>query len=133
MSARLVVLGADDGQRQVWCDKLRAFGWTVTDTNDVQSAIDLAFKHKPHVIVIAAELPDAGGYHFIRAMRSAVEHDVKIVGIARGELSPELSTAGFDVIVTEPVDFVALQRSIELGDDRDERLPTMRMPSLKPE
>src|SRR5687767_6236960 len=104
MSASLVVLCIDDAKRRTWCDKLRALGWLVTDAKDVQSAIDLAFAHQPQVVVVSVDLTDAVGYHFIRAMRSGIEHDVKIVGIT-DVLSPTLSTAGFDLIATEPVDF----------------------------
>ena len=132
MSAPIVVVGADDEKRRVWCEALGAFGWRVYAARDIQAAIDLAQRQQPRVIISAVTLPSASGMHFIRSLRSVVEQDVKVFGIAEAEqLAAALSAGGFDLIVAEPVDFASLQKSIEAAhDDHAERRPTTKLPRL---
>ena len=129
-----LVLTAHDEDRARWCDQLRARGWTVYDAADIQSAIDVAVRHHPVVVVTAVALPNLTGLHFVRTLRGVVEHDVKIVGVADAtQRSPELRAGGFDLIVSEPIDFASLQRTIAItDDDGDERKATTKIPAFKP-
>jgi DNA-binding response OmpR family regulator len=120
--SRLVVLGADEQ----WSEQLRARGWTTHHARDVAAAIDLALSHQPQVVVVAAD--DIGSFHFVRSLRGAVDHDLKIVAVA-SQISLELGAAGFDVIVPAPVDFDTLQLSIAVTEDYEgERRATTRIP-----
>ena len=132
MPATLLVLCADDEERQSWRAQLAAFGWQIYEAREIQAAVALAQTQQPRVVVTAVALPSGAGSHFVRALRSVVEHDVKIVGIAEtAELASALTDGGFDLVVTRPVDFAALQGSISVADDHEERKLTTRLPRLK--
>ena len=132
MAATLLVLNADDEERRSCCAQLAGFGWRIYEAREIQAAVALAQQFQPRVVVTAVALPSGSGFHFVRALRTVVEHDVKIVGIAEAsELASALTDGGFDLVVTRPVDFAALQGSISVADDHEERKPTTRLPRLK--
>ena len=132
MAATLIVLCSDDEERRSWCAQLAAFGWRIYEAREIQAAIALAQTQQPHVVVTAVALPSGSGSHFVRALRSVVEHDVKIVGIAEAaDLASALTDGGFDLVVTRPVDFAALQSSISVAEDHEDKKLTTRLPRLK--
>jgi len=130
MSTRLVLLGADDELRDLWRDELVARGHTVHAAHDLTAAIKLAQQHQPRVVLTTVRLPNLNGFHFVRSLRSVVDDDVKIIGVTEA-VTPELSTGGFDLIVTQPIDFRALETTLSaFGDDPGEHKRTTRMRPL---
>ena len=126
MPGNIVVISADDASRQLWREQLEARGWKVGEARDARSAMNLVMREQPHVIVTAVQLPDASRQHFVRGLRSAVDHDVKVIGV--GRLSGDARYAGFDLLVQVPIDFDSLHRAIARHDnDLDDRRPTQKI------
>jgi DNA-binding response OmpR family regulator len=131
MFAKAILIINDADLLARWRAELDPRGWTVFVASDVSSAIDLAIRQQPHVFIIS--LSDISGHHLLRTLRSAVEHDVKVVGILDRESEPDsLKAAGFDVLVERSTDFDVLHRSLAVDEDDTERRPTTSMPALKP-
>lgn len=114
-----------------WTSELQQDGGDVHSARDVRSAIDLAIRCQPHVIVAQIPLPDAVGYHFVRTLRGTVEHDVRLIGIRRADvqLDADANAAGFDWIFDDSVDLAALIDSFTIADE--DKRPTEQMPPLK--
>ncbi len=128
---RVVVLCADQVARDAWRLELQARGWDASATHDIKSAIDAAIRIQPQAIVTTVQLPDLTGYHFVRTLRSVIEHDIKVVGV--GESSPETADAGFDHFVEMPLDFDAVGEMIAVvANDPQERLRTKELQRIDP-
>ena len=123
----MVVVVSDAALGARWRDELERRGWKVFVASALKHAIDLVIKHRPSVIATQAPLPDATGFHYVRTLRGAVEHDVKVVAIAGTTRPPELHGAGFDIIVDEDVVFDLLHGALYTSDDRDARRPTSKI------
>ena len=133
MLGNIVVISADDASRKLWREQLEARGWKVGEARDARSAMSLVMREQPQVIVTAVQLPDASRHHFVRGLRSAVDHDVKMIGV--GALSGDARYAGFDLLVQAPIDFDSLHRAIARSNDNDldDRRPTRKIRVKKPD
>lgn len=89
-------------------------GWDVTTAEDLRSAIDMAMRHQPHVIVTELLLPDVQSLQFVRALRSAVEHDIQVVALTRANavVLEQARHEGFDLAVAKPMDIDELDRHV---------------------
>ena len=127
--SKLLLVAVDPASHGDWRDHLQPSDWTVFEAADIRSAIELAIRHQPHLIITEMQLPDASGYSFLRTLRTAVDNDVKIVGIANTPDAAEQGrTAGFDLIIDAPVDFDALEDLVARADvDPAEKKPTRRI------
>ena len=111
---RMVLVDEDDDLRRTMCDSFRLHGWGVSEARNLRSAIDAALTAQPHVIVTELLLPGAREYHFVRALRSSVEHDLVIVGVTRSSPNKfaDAKLAGFDMVFEKPIDIAHVHRSI---------------------
>jgi CheY-like chemotaxis protein len=126
-----VVLCADQVSRHAWQLELEARGWQASAATDIKSAIDAAIRFQPQAIVTTVQLPDLTGYHFVRTLRSVIEHDIKVVGV--GQSSPDTADAGFDHFVEPPLDFDAVGELIAVAtNDPQERLRTKELQRIDP-
>jgi DNA-binding response OmpR family regulator len=82
---------------------LRARSWEVDVAGTVQAAIECAIRSQPEAVVTELTLPDVKAHHFARTMRSCVEHDLVVVGVAH---APDaLATdAGCDAVFAKPIE-----------------------------
>lgn len=103
---RLLIIDPSADDRRTFAAGLRALGWNVITAADLKTAVDLAIAHQPDVIVSELALPDVKGFHFVRALRGAVDHDVRVIGMT-GSLDARAAAAeqaGFDHVYAKPVD-----------------------------
>ena len=102
----LLLVEEDDDLRGATAELFRRLGWSVMSAFDLRSAVELALRLKPTVIVTEAVLPDVRGYNFVRTLRGAVEHDIKLVALTRLPVDAfdELRAAGFDLVFGKPID-----------------------------
>lgn len=134
-SKRILLVDGDREARDAAGDSFRRRGWETHFAHDVRSATDVAIKVQPHVILTELSVSGATEYHFLRQFRSAVEHDVVIIGVARvpqAECEQALA-AGFDAIVEQPIDVAQIDQSISVvlpGDVANERRATIKMQRL---
>ena len=91
-----------------------ARGWGVATAEDLRSAIDMAMREQPHVIVTELLLPDVQSLQFSRALRSAVEHDIQLVALTRAgaEVFEQARREGFDLAFAKPLDIDEIDRHV---------------------
>ena len=111
---RMLLVYQDDEPRRAMAGDFRALGWTVGEARDVRSAMEAAHDAHPHVILTGLQLPDADGFHFVRSFRSAVDHDVVLVGITRlpVHLCHDGKIAGLDMLFATPLDIDEVHRAL---------------------
>ena len=110
----MLIVDDDDVSRRASALMFQARGWGVEIARDLRSAIDVALRQQPHVIVTELLLPDVNGLQFARALRSAVEDDIQIIALTRAgrALFERASHEGFDLAFAKPLDIDDLDRHV---------------------
>ena len=105
-SQRVLIVDDDEVSRRVTALMFQARGWSVETAQDLRTAIDMAIRQQPNVIVTELLLPDVHGLQFVRALRSTVEHDIQIVALTRAAVSvlEQARKEGFDLAFAKPLD-----------------------------
>lgn len=84
----------------------------MVSASNFRSALDLAAEHQPHVIVTEVTLVDARGPHFVRALKTVVDHDVRVIAVT--DVPVELiPPRAFDMFFAKPADLDAVSDYIE--------------------
>jgi DNA-binding response OmpR family regulator len=111
---RVLVVGLASGERTAVVAALRAAGCHVVTARDLRSAVEAATRQQPRVVVTELELPDVRGFQFARSLRTAIDHDVTLVGVTNmlAERFEVVRRAGFDLVLTTPVDADALAAQV---------------------
>lgn len=109
---KLCVLLVDDdlAARDTLMHGLRERDWTVIVAENARDAIVRAADAQPDAIVSELVLTYATEYHFARALKTMVDHDVPLIGVtgASVEQFARAREAGFDVVLGKPVDAATL-------------------------
>jgi DNA-binding response OmpR family regulator len=107
---RVLLIDDNDDQRGALATALRQRGWHVDTARTGRVGLDLAARNAPDVVLTELILPDTRGYQFARALRGAIEGDVRVIALTR--LPPQLHAyalaAGFDHVEPKPVDLDTL-------------------------
>lgn len=92
-------------------DHFRARGWNVVSATTVPEALDLAMSEQPSAIITDLFMPDVDPRHFVRAIRSMVDHDVRIIATAAQSVGmfERARRAGADIVLPKPIDIQAVE------------------------
>jgi CheY-like chemotaxis protein len=118
MSTPANILVVDDDPEIVAMLSMRLTkrGYKVTTANDGHTAIELAKKHLPDIVLLDVMMPGKSGWEVARALKQdPATHAVKIVMVsAIGEKTNEITAPiyGADAHVDKPFEFEALERVI---------------------
>jgi len=97
------------------CVELAAYfqarGWQVACAADMKGAIEIAMAIQPDAIITELELRDVHGLHFVRALRSAVEHDIVILGVTT--LPERVGAPGFERVFVKPAPASELEAALD--------------------
>ena len=133
MYSSMLVVAADNELRRIWIDGFRGRGWTVYEAHDLRSAIAAAIQSQPYVVITTVELPGTVGFHYLRSIRTTVEHDVKIVGVVtNAATSGDLRGADFDIVLQAPLNIDEIHLVIAPKSELDDRATTSMPPLKKP-
>lgn len=95
---------------------LEALGHEITVAHDGPSALELARRHEPHVILLDIGLPGLDGYRVAEALRRepafAKVKLIAVSGYGQAEDQKRAHDAGFDLHLVKPVDFGTLVTAI---------------------
>lgn len=107
---QLLVVDPVDETRRAVVDHYDRQGWTVREASTIRQAIDAALDQQPDVMIVEFNMPSVNPRHLFRTLRSSVEHDVVIVGVATPSpvLSDQVRDAAADVVMRKPVDLSAI-------------------------
>ena len=101
----------------IWSIYLRASGYRVSTAGDGLTAIELAERLRPDLIVLDLELPGISGFGAAQALRSnPATRDTPLMaatGYSHQSQLTKAREAGFDRIVVKPLDPDMLVREIE--------------------
>ena len=107
----------------VWSIYLKAMGCHVSTAADGQSAVALAERVLPDVIVLDLELPGISGFEAARRLRrNPLTHDIPLIaatGYSHARQITMAYEAGFDRVTVKPLDPDVLVEEIERLLDSD--------------
>jgi two-component system cell cycle response regulator len=129
MSRRILVVEADPANRELMAYLLSAFGHTVMEASDAETAADYARRTAPELMLCAVALDDFDRCDALRRLRAddafaRVPFVAVTTAVMAGDRDRVLA-AGFDGYITMPIDpatFVSdverfLEAKAEHGDD----------------
>ena len=115
--ASILVVDDDPEIVTMLSTRLTKRGYKVSTANDGTSALALAKREKPDVVLLDVMMPGKSGWEVARALKQdPVTEHVKIVMVtAIGEKTNELTAPiyGADAHVDKPFEFEALERVIK--------------------
>ncbi len=115
---RRVVLVADDNEasRELVREILDGTGLEIIEAPDGQHALELIRVRRPDLVLLDIQMPGAGGYDVIRALRGDPElHGVRVVALTAYAMPADRDkalAAGFDGYLAKPVDPDTLRREV---------------------
>lgn len=101
-------------------DHYDAQGWRVRDAATTREAIDIALEQQPDVMIVEFNMPQVDPRHLFRTLRSSVDHDVIIVGVATPSplLAEQARQASADVVLPKPIDLNAIDAVVSSAKSR---------------
>jgi CheY-like chemotaxis protein len=118
-SKDLTVLVVEDGEdtRLFMRLELESFGFIVFEAADGRSAVEVALREHPDVILMDLTLPLMDGFAAAKLIRESRElKDVPIIAVTAHQETDFRSGArdsGFDAYVTKPIDIAWLKELID--------------------
>jgi len=108
---RVTVLNVDDHEPMLFARSaiFRAEGYHVIEAQDGRTALDLARRHRPHVMLLDVHLPDINGIEICQRIKTDPETSaIKVVQLSATTKSPRdqlygLEVGGADIFLTEPL------------------------------
>lgn len=104
-AARLLVVEDDPTLRELLAASLRFAGFDVATATDGRSALDVAQRQAPHLVVLDVMLPDIDGFAVLRELRRKRADDLPVLFLtARNTLEDAVDglSLGGDDYVTKP-------------------------------
>jgi two-component system, cell cycle response regulator DivK len=102
---------------EIWGLYLRSLGYDVVTAEDGLTAVDLAHRHHPDIIVLDLELPGITGFEAAVRLRHASDtREIPLIAATGYSHVKQLNQArdcGFDSIVVKPCEPAALVAEIE--------------------
>ncbi|HZP47570.1 MAG TPA: response regulator [Vicinamibacterales bacterium] len=107
----VTLLNVDDHEPMLFARSaiFRAEGYNVIEAQNGRTALDLARRHRPHVILLDVHLPDINGVEICRQIKADPQtSSIKVVQLSATTKSPRdqlygLETGGADIFLTEPL------------------------------
>jgi DNA-binding response OmpR family regulator len=108
---RVLLIEDNDDSRAMMADVLRTHGYDVAEAGDAASGILEARAMHPDVALIDIGLPDMNGHEVASALRAEHSADTLLLIGVTGygpEDTKKATDAGFDLLLTKPVDLSRL-------------------------
>ena len=125
ISKRVLLVDDYPDALEIWGRYLRSLGYTVETAEDGLTAVELAHKHHPDVIVLDLELPGITGCEAAMRLREAPDTAaipmIAATGFSQSRQLAQARDAGFDSIMIKPCEPAALAEEIDrlLGHEGD--------------
>jgi phosphoribosyl 1,2-cyclic phosphodiesterase/CheY-like chemotaxis protein len=111
-----LIIDDDADYRKLVGETLRTEGWQVWDADDGEQGLDLARKHRPHVVVCDLLMPRCNGFQVCRSLRSDPHFRSTriVVTTARAYAADRKSAfeAGADEYLTKPFTMSVLTNTL---------------------
>lgn len=105
----LVIVDSAEARATLF-DHFCASGWDVHVGATTQETIDLVIDRQPEVIIVDLFMPNINAQHLVRTLRGAIEHDVRIIGLATSSpvMFERARQAAVEIVLPKPVDLAAI-------------------------
>lgn len=132
----ILVIEDDSDARMMYAIMLRSWGYDVVEAESGADGVNLAFQHKPDLILLDIMMPDMDGYEVCSRLRSnAAFHRIPIIFLsALDAMSDRIKgyTIGADDFITKgQVDYRELGARIQAALQRTDRINETRGPARK--
>lgn len=117
VSKRVLLVDDYPDALEIWGLYLRSIGYTVETAEDGLTAVELAHKHHPDIIVLDLELPGISGCEAAMRLRetpdTATIPMIAATGFSQSRQVAQARDAGFDSIMIKPCEPAALAAEID--------------------
>jgi DNA-binding response OmpR family regulator len=108
----MLVIDDHETARGLIVDHFIERGWIVASAPDFKSALDLAARQQPDVIISEVTLSDTRGAHFVRSLKTVVDHDVRVIAVTNVPVEL-VATRTFDMVFAKPADLDVLSDFVD--------------------
>lgn len=119
VGAQATILLVDDypDALDVWSLYLRMCGFDVFTAGDGLAALELAYNHRPSLVILDLDLPKLNGVEAAKCLRANADTSaiplIAVTGHSDDRRVNEARHAGFDLILTKPCDPDHLRHEIQ--------------------
>ena len=116
--SRILIIEDDPVNSLTLIRQLEDLGYSVTSVDNGEKALDIANAIPPQIILLNIYIRGMDSYTFIRNLKKNLRcSDVKVIALTSdldNEATINASRAACDDLVTNPIDFTALNQKIKL-------------------
>ncbi|MEP6669200.1 MAG: response regulator [Chthoniobacter sp.] len=113
----ILLIDDDEICRKPAAEALRRAKWEVIEAVDGDQGVELAFKHRPDVILCDLLMPRSNGFHVCRAVReNPATKDTRIIVISGRDFPSDRQSAaeaGADDFLVKPVELAQLREALD--------------------
>lgn len=113
----ILIVEDDEKSRRLMRDVLMHKGYGVVAIATGDAALDMALRHKPHLILMDIQLPGISGVAALQELRFNDDTlDIPVIAVTASVLDPDrerIRQAGFDGFLTKPLNLPQFLKAIE--------------------
>lgn len=113
----ILIVEDDEKSRRLMKDVLMHKGYGVVTISTGDAALDMALRHKPHLILMDIQLPGISGVAALQELRFNDEtRDIPVIAVTASVLDPDrerIKQAGFDGFQTKPLNLPQFLQVVE--------------------
>lgn len=113
----ILIVEDDEKSRRLMKDVLMHKGYGVVTIAMGDAALDMALRHKPHLILMDIQLPGISGVAALQELRfNDSTKDIPVIAVTASVLEPDrerIRLAGFDGFQTKPINLPAFLKAVE--------------------
>ena len=116
MTQRILVVEDNDLNRKLFCDVLRASGFSVESVGDGTAAIECAHQFAPNLVIMDIQLPNISGLDLIASLkRDALLRDIPVLAVTayagKGD-EDRIREVGAEGYLAKPVSIVPFMTTV---------------------
>jgi two-component system, cell cycle response regulator DivK len=123
----ILVVEDDEKSRRLMKDVLMHKGYGVVTIASGDAALDMALRHRPHLILMDIQLPGISGVAALQELRfNEVTRDIPVIAVTASVLDPDrerIRLAGFDGFQTKPLNLPGFLKAVEEMLERGRQAP----------
>lgn len=113
----ILIVEDDERSRRLMKDVLMHKGYGVVTVSNGDAALDMALRHRPHLILMDIQLPGISGVAALQELRyHADTKTIPVIAVTASVLESDtekIRQAGFDGLQTKPLNLPEFLRTVE--------------------
>ena len=116
-STTILIVEDNELNMKLWNDVLEAQGYSLLKTAFGIEALEIARKHRPHLILLDIRLPDISGFDVARRLKGdEATQSIPVIALtafAQAEHQREALVSGCDGYISKPVNVVNFLQTVQ--------------------